>query len=1741
MELRSIIEPVKIRLRSFKTLFRRALPLEKHESAILGLIHSNNGEYGYKGLGSLLGFAMQEDAGKSIRKDTAEIQLFDSYLENLKSNHLIQYDTQSIELTYWGQKAIRDRVKYTFYSCNIQVPEFFDIYISGESTLFPFKEIGVEVRISNEKIQEKAWEMENLEVPDQQILNQFDQNRFNINDKIIFDSIEPTSNIQQIDTDLEFREVNSSISVLYDGEFQEKLSIEINHELNYGKAEALKLKLRYATFIESNQSFSVEDLNEFISIIDWNEILENCNINWNQNSIKILEEYGVNWNIISSKCPLNIVIESIDQYQDFFDWSELTKRVGLSFILSNINNYPWDADGLIDIVTLDDFKANISSITQLQVIDFNKFYEELEYEFVIQNFRKLPGIEDYLTKNNSENLCDFIIKYPDGNWNSSWVSQYLNIENIENRFDELKNVLNFEIVVERIISSHHSFNDSVFQQVIVEANFSSNVKLINKNTKCSLNLFKLLALEGKGIIYWGSEIVPGFEQNAFQNWSIDIIEYFKGKWNYPDAIQVLGNTISDYSILKSFEYEWDFKSISENRKLINQPGFFDEFKNQIDIDSAVLLFDKDSLESNLISLIQINQVDEIENLPKAISNLFNLENIFQKIDKYQDFYLKIADKVQWNKVWNRTEKQFVQNNIEELFSMLDSIAYPKYLIAEITNYFEVEEIFELSDLEWDWNNVTERAIEQEIINDNNLVAFSCFWDWELLIEKYFEPEDLLIEGKLSELAALISQASQEIREKSWRLITELYPAHSLWSAINVTSDIELFQWDWNYISSSNKISLDLNTLKSYKKVINWSLLSSNSFLNAFFRNDKEIYHSRKQWENHVLSYLSEFVEFWIFQELSKLDNITRSETIVSYFKLKWDWDILSSGKSKLLTQKRKNGVVFNGRLLEKFQRFINFQIFSQRNDAVIDFDLIKRFEAKNWDWQGLSSNPNLKIEKETLFTDLIDKPWDWTVLCKNPNIKFTNDDLIQLQDKNLNWPYLSTKEWLANSTIVQLSDKNWDWCTISSSESLIFDENLLRVLSDKADVSWVEVLNSDNLHCNDKTVKSLAKSINSDSSLWRNLSGNKNLLFENNSLLEDYKEFWDWNVLIEKRKIDINSLLTLRRYQDYIDWSVLSTTIQFAPEKSILSEFKHLLNWKYLTPKIPLKEDMLNSFKLYIDWNVLCRKSNFDGQLSLVKNFIDFIDFGTIENNSTIDYETKNFIENYLIENVHARFVYELKKQRSPWSGYVYHFTHLTNAVEIINKRQIVSRNKALKATKFSDAAGSVVNRRDDAHEYARFYFRPQTPTQFYNECLGKDHESGRYGWAKDYYGNWQEKWKSDFPKALDLGLPKCPIPVFFKFDLREILYFQSNRCFVSNGNLQTNWAQIGSLSEMYNRFDFDDLYSTIKTTSDGDWRTYMNKSQQEFLVKDEFDFSNINNYEILVRNNSDLAQLRHHLKGQPEIISKTRVADYNDDIYLNSNKSIDYQLEGNSINISTNYSGNGTRSAYFEIDLKDDSYKIKSGHLLSKTGNKLRFFPDINIEFESEPCLTVTFQDQVTDKEPWQIIKYCSPKEEIQKSHSENNKRNEIMYPQSIEELCDVLPQYITTYDSKVRHYILRDHTNIVLNQFDRYFSNKFNDKERELIRFFLIIHDIGKPQAFNEGNKGLQYDHSIQTVKNIWFKISNSQEDLTKVLLLLEGDYIGEYFQNKNCLESISQVIINGSKRLNTPPVSYTHLTLP
>lgn len=139
--------------------------------------------------------------------------------------------------------------------------------------------------------------------------------------------------------------------------------------------------------------------------------------------------------------------------------------------------------------------------------------------------------------------------------------------------------------------------------------------------------------------------------------------------------------------------------------------------------------------------------------------------------------------------------------------------------------------------------------------------------------------------------------------------------------------------------------------------------------------------------------------------------------------------------------------------------------------------------------------------------------------------------------------------------------------------------------------------------------------------------------------------------------------------------------------------------------------------------------------------------------------------------------------QQEWWSNYIYHFSHIKNVVEILNCGKLYSRNKAIEL-------GLMVN--DNAHDdviqhtqnqykdYARFYFRPKTPTQYINEGI--------------------------IPLSEVHNNAHCPVPVFLLFDFIKILSLDN--ILFSNGNIANRGAEIYSNLTDLEKLEFDNIFN---------------------------------------------------------------------------------------------------------------------------------------------------------------------------------------------------------------------------------------------------------------------------------------------------------------------------------------------
>jgi len=103
-----------------------------------------------------------------------------------------------------------------------------------------------------------------------------------------------------------------------------------------------------------------------------------------------------------------------------------------------------------------------------------------------------------------------------------------------------------------------------------------------------------------------------------------------------------------------------------------------------------------------------------------------------------------------------------------------------------------------------------------------------------------------------------------------------------------------------------------------------------------------------------------------------------------------------------------------------------------------------------------------------------------------------------------------------------------------------------------------------------------------------------------------------------------------------------------------------------------------------------------------------------------------------------------------------------------------------------------------------------------------------------------------------------------------------------------------------------------------------------------------------------------------------------------------------------------------------------------------------------------------------------------------------------------------------------LRSHTIRTLKQFDKFFSKTKLPMgvSVDLFRVILAIHDIGKIEAIQKGDKTLQHEFTVPMIKVILTRLKFSLEEIQIATTLLKADLIGKLFKSKKtflCFKSI------------------------
>lgn len=198
--------------------------------------------------------------------------------------------------------------------------------------------------------------------------------------------------------------------------------------------------------------------------------------------------------------------------------------------------------------------------------------------------------------------------------------------------------------------------------------------------------------------------------------------------------------------------------------------------------------------------------------------------------------------------------------------------------------------------------------------------------------------------------------------------------------------------------------------------------------------------------------------------------------------------------------------------------------------------------------------------------------------------------------------------------------------------------------------------------------------------------------------------------------------------------------------------------------------------------------------------------------------------------------------------GIAWHMTDVKNMSNILSKQLIFSRNKAQEAKVMKNENSSISVNMDNSkgwvHDYARFYLRPKTPTQYRNEGIFPKLELGERGCERLYRD--EDFWSET--------LAHLPVPVFVGFSLNDLLNHDAK---ITKGSL----AGKKNVTVYEQMIDDDKLSWFTKNIKD----IYLSKrndiNHTEVIVRDAFSFTFDDIKKIIVRNETEKLVLLTYIK----------------------------------------------------------------------------------------------------------------------------------------------------------------------------------------------------------------------------------------------------------------------------------------
>lgn len=798
----------------------------------------------------------------------------------------------------------------------------------------------------------------------------------------------------------------------------------------------------------------------------------------------------------------------------------------------------------------------------------------------------------------------------------------------------------------------------------------------------------------------------------------------------------------------------------------------------------------------------------------------------QKLTSDIELYRHFGHNLDWEQVFVSTDDVALLESIPNIKEYIGDNKAAWTAFSSIASIGYVTSHFKSDRFPWDWTVLTQRLFSSLKLENLGHSLFVDHWDWTYLSKNL----------------------NIEFIEKN----LDKYKAYWDWSIVIKRLRQKHRIFDNDFMDSLAVIMTNISGTQKCEKA--WTAFTSSFSFRELRKLIKETTHKKAYWWD--VNYFCQLPEFDVFRDTIE-------------FKSMIDWEFFSS--STIIDEKLR----FNPNLGIKYKAW--------ESDVKNLFNATERF----WNFRAISKFKSLQSQR--WFLEKYKTKLDWTELSKESKIFKERDkqrlnEIIEHFKDVLDFGQLSHRTDVDIKQIMVICrDADYDYNELFKRNAIEVDPRFVYAHSEY-EWDWYELTSNPEFI---PTVKFLIVNIDENIN-WRAVS----------SL--DNEKLWSSEALI--RKIASNSEIS-----NMIDWRTLSKRSYFPASAEILEMIpSDVLNWDYISKNesFPINDsNVLTRFKEYLNWPVLCSRAAFHFTEYILSEFTDYIDWDIASSSQNIQF-SKELVDKYqdrwnwpvLVKN--RAFHNRIDISELPYGkqlniidfihlfGYrrpkAYHFTHMSNAIKILKSMKLQSRNNA--EGKFTNSAGTNVDRTNKAHRFARFYFTTHTPTQFYNEFLGKDQ-------GMPYYN-----------RAKGLGLPKCPLPVFFVFDIEEILMAMPEKCFYSNGNMQKDSSRFFKVIEDPTQLKAREIFDKYNK----------DERQQEFLVDGELDFSKLHKVGIYCSDERQADYLRKGLAGTRwESVIRVDTS-----LYEMQNKQLHFVNDDDKLTISTDYG----EPFEFRISYQDDN-----------------------------------------------------------------------------------------------------------------------------------------------------------------------------------------------------------------------------